>query len=149
MEELRSRAHPECVVCSSRNVSGLRLKFVPRADGSLQAEFDCPDYLQGYPDVLHGGMISSLLDGAMTNCLFALGCEGVTAELAVRFRHPVATGRRATVRAWVHQSMAPLYVLKSELIQDQQVKATATGKFLAGGNFSLSEKRPLHSIKSE
>lgn len=132
MDELRRRVHPDCVVCSPRNASGLRLEFVQCADGSLQAEFDCPVHLQGYPDMLHGGMISSLLDGAMTNCLFARGCEGVTAELAVRFRHPVTTGRRATVRAWVHETLPPLYVLKSELIQDLEVKATATGKFLGG-----------------
>lgn len=140
MDELRHRAHPDCVICSPRNASGLRLTFVQRTDGSLQAEFDCPSHLQGYPEMLHGGMISSLLDGAMTNCLFARGCEAVTAELTVRFRHPVATGRRATIRAWLHDSMSVFYVLKSELIQDQQVKATATGKFLGGAYWPLANK---------
>jgi acyl-coenzyme A thioesterase PaaI-like protein len=36
--------------------------------------------------MLHGGVISSILDGTMTNCLFAHGTVAVTAELRVRFR---------------------------------------------------------------
>jgi acyl-CoA thioesterase FadM len=66
----------------------------------------------------------------MTHCLVALGREAVTAELTVRFRHPVATGRPATVRARLERERAPFYRLRAELVQDGVVKAAATAKFL-------------------
>lgn len=66
----------------------------------------------------------------MTNCLFALGCAAVTADLNVRFRDPVATSDWAVVRAWVESSLAPLYKLAAELVQDGEIKATATARFV-------------------
>ncbi len=75
-------------------------------------------------------MISALLDGAMTNYLFAQGRAAVTAELRVRFRHHVSTDCEATVRAWVDRSCPPLYVLKAQLLQRDRVMATAEGKFV-------------------
>jgi acyl-CoA thioesterase FadM len=57
----------------------------------------------------------------------------VTAELTVRFRHPVATERSATVRARLERDRAPLYLLQAELVQDGVVKAAATAKFLEDG----------------
>lgn len=131
--ELRAQAHSNCVVCSPSNDRGLRLEFSASEDGSVQARFDCDRVFEGYASVLHGGMISSLLDGAMTNCLFARGHPGVTAELTVRFRHPVRTGKPVTVRAWIERCSPPLHVLKAEVVQDGQIKATARGKFMDQG----------------
>jgi len=91
--------------------------------------FQCDEAFEGYPGVLHGGVISSILDGAMVNCLFALGQAAVTVELTTRFRHPVATYQEATVSARVTRSSHPLYLLEAEIVQDGKVKATAKGKF--------------------
>ena len=124
------RCHPACIVCRPRAVGGLGLEFHPQADGSVEAEFPGGDTYQGYTGVLHGGMIAMLLDGAMTNCLFAQERRGVTADLAVRFRHPVASGEPARLRAWVERSVPPLYLLRAELWQAGQRRATATGKFM-------------------
>ena len=129
-KKVPSEVHPNCVVCGANHLSGLQLEFTLLEDGSVQATFDCGEAFQGYPGLLHGGVISSLLDGAMTNCLFASGQQGVTGELKVRFRHPVVINRKATVRAWVDRSMPPLHLLQAELIQDERVKAKARGKFM-------------------
>ena len=124
------QTHNNCVVCGPSNDRGLHLQFVSLADGSAQTSFDCGKAFEGYTGSLHGGVISALLDGAMTNCMFARGYTVVTAELKVRFRHPVVTGTIATVRAWIDQSVPPLFLMKAELLQSGQVKATATGKFM-------------------
>ncbi|MBU0639223.1 MAG: PaaI family thioesterase [Planctomycetes bacterium] len=128
--EIQTSTHPNCVVCGRDNHQGLQLEFRAAADGSVRATFDCRPAYEGYADVLHGGVIAALLDGAMTNCLFAHGRPGVTAELTVRFRHPVRTGRAAAVRASIERCCPPLHVLKADLTQDGQVKATACGKFM-------------------
>ena len=130
VEALRWQSHPRCVVCSQSNALGLGLKFDVTDQGFMEASFDCDSAFQGYPNVLHGGIICSLLDGAMTNCLFAHGWPAVTAELTVRFRHPIVTGGRATVRARVESSMRPLHVLVGEVLQNGRVTATAKGKFV-------------------
>jgi len=122
--------HPRCVVCSASNGHGLQLDFRLREDGTVRASFDCARAYEGYTGYLHGGVISALLDGAMTNCLFAHGYCAVTAELRVRFLAPVSTKRRALVRAWVEQSLPLLHILGAQITQDNEVKAMATGKFM-------------------
>jgi uncharacterized protein (TIGR00369 family) len=126
----RSRVHANCIVCSPSNRRGLALEFALSTDGSVEATFDCDEAFEGYAKVLHGGVVSSLLDGAMTSCMFAHGRPAVTAQLDVRFRHAIVTGRTAAVRAWVTRWAPPLYILEAEVSQDSQVKATATGKFM-------------------
>jgi len=128
--EISQKMHPNCVVCGSGNENGLQLEFGLREDGSIQTDFGCDRKFEGFPGRLHGGVISSLLDGAMTNCLFAHGHTGVTGELKVRFRSPVTTGQNSRIRAWIDTSSPPYHILKAALIQNQQVKALATGKFM-------------------
>ena len=130
LHEVRAQAHSNCVICSPSHNRGLRLEFTTSEDGSVEACFDCDRSFQGYAGFLHGGVIASLLDGAMTNCTFAHGCPAVTAELNVRFRHPVVTGKAAIVRARIDESSPPLHVLEAQIVQDGQVKATACGKFM-------------------
>ena len=64
----------------------LGLEFRVLADGSVTASFDCGESFDGYGGMLHGGVVSAIADGAMTNSLFAYGIAAVTAELNVRFR---------------------------------------------------------------
>ncbi|RPI62864.1 MAG: PaaI family thioesterase, partial [Planctomycetaceae bacterium] len=85
---------------------------------------------EGYEDVLHGGVISSLLDGAMTNCLFAHGIVAVTAELVVRFRHPVAIDVPVSVIGRIVSSSPPLHITEAKVIQDGVVMAVAKAKFM-------------------
>jgi len=126
---IRNRVHPKCVVCSSANTKGLHLHFDVADDGSVKADFQCDEAFEGYPGVLHGGVISSILDGAMGNCIFACGQAAVTIEMTTRFRHPVTTYSQATVSAKIIRISHPLYLLEAEIAQDGEIKATAKGKF--------------------
>ena len=124
-----NQVHPKCVVCGSANGNGLHLEFYTANDGSVIATFQCDETFEGYAGILHGGVISSVLDGAMGNCMFARGQATVTVEMTTRFRHPVVTGQEATVSARITRDRHPLYLLEAEIIQDGQVKATAKGKY--------------------
>ena len=130
LERTRRQAHPLCVVCGRAHECGLGLRFSLQEDGSVRARFVCSKSHEGFRDILHGGVISSLLDGAMTNCLFAHGIAAVTAELVVRFRHPIATGSPLTVVGRTSGSSPPLYVLDAEIIQDDTLMAVGKGKFM-------------------
>ena len=126
----RHNVHPRCVVCDRPGPARLGLEFQVQADGSVTACFDCRETLEGYGGMLHGGVISAIADGAMTNCLFAHGIAVVTAELNVRFRHPIALGTPLTVTARIIRRSEPLFVVEAMLTQAGQLKAKAIGKFM-------------------
>jgi len=142
LARIRAQAHANCVVCSRSSKRGLGLEFTVSEDGSVQATFSCDKAFEGYANVLHGGLISCLLDGAMTNCMFAHGYAAVTAELNIRFQHSVVIGEPVTVRARIDRSSSRLHVLKAEVVQNQQVKASAVGKFMKQPLLTRSEEEP-------
>ncbi len=127
----RTRLHPRCVVCGDGQTHGLGLTFVPSADGrGVEAAFDCRGGVEGYAGLVHGGVVSMLLDGAMAHCLFHRGIVAHTGALTVRFRHEILIGHPALVRAWPEHSRGRMHVLGAELVQDARVKAVATAKFV-------------------
>ena len=128
--DVRSRWHPHCWVCSAANERGLAVDFQKDATGAVEGNFPCDEDFTGYSGFLHGGVVSALLDGAMTNCLLARGIPGVTADLQVRFLRPVLIGKPVTVRGWLDRSRGPVHILGAELRQDGEILATAVGKFL-------------------
>jgi len=121
--------HDRCLLCGSGNPLSLKLSF--REDGEfVTAQLRSPDYLQGYHGILHGGVISALLDAAMAHCLFHKNIQAVTAELNVRFLHPVSCGSHLELRAWLKSSRPPLFNVSSQLICQGQLAAKAEAKFL-------------------
>ena len=135
----RARSHPFCLVCSQSNPMGLGLEFTSHNDGSVSASFLGHAALEGFEGFLHGGMIASLLDGAMTNCLFAHGHVAMTGELKVRYREPVVIGIEMLIRAWITRRHPPLYLLEAQLEQEGCIRATASAKFVeCNGKHSCS-----------
>jgi acyl-coenzyme A thioesterase PaaI-like protein len=142
LKTARGKAHPFCLVCSQSNPLGLGLEFAVHDDGSVSASFLGHSTLEGFEGFHHGGMIASLLDGAVTNCLFAHGHVAMTAELKVRYRKPVVIGEEMLIRAWITESFPPLYHLKAELRQKDCVKVTATAKFVERNEREDSHHHP-------
>ena len=134
LEAVSAIEHPLCLMCSPANPLGMNLAFRVQDDGSVSAVIPCRDALQSYPETLHGGVISALLDAAMTNALFSVGLVGVTAELTVRFLAPVSLGRDAVVRASIDRATSHrLYYVRSEFEQDRRIMARASAKFVVKG----------------
>jgi acyl-coenzyme A thioesterase PaaI-like protein len=126
----QTEAHPFCFVCSGSNPMGLALRYAPQPDGSVSAKFLGHSALEGYSGLLHGGVIAAMLDGAMTNCLFAHGIRGLTAELKVRYHESVAASEEVFLQAWLEDDAHELFQLRAELKQGGAVRASATGKFM-------------------
>lgn len=119
---------------------GLALRFTTAPDDSVSAVFLGNPTLEGYAGMLHGGVVAALLDGAMTNCLFARGIRALTGDLHVRYRSPVRVAEELIVRAWVESSWHELFHLAAEITQAGELKARAQGKFMQihGGSFKTS-----------
>jgi uncharacterized protein (TIGR00369 family) len=94
------------------------------------ARFQAHAGLQGYDGVLHGGVIASLLDAAMTHCLFHQGVQAVTGDLHIRFVRPVACDLAVDLRAWIVSAAPPLYRLRAELAHEGTLLAWGEAKFM-------------------
>jgi acyl-coenzyme A thioesterase PaaI-like protein len=127
----RSREHPDCIVCGRGNPYGLRLHFDVLADGSTEGQFDCDKAFEGYSGVIHGGVLSALVDGAMLHCLFARGEPALTVALSMQFRHPVVVGVPALVRAELLERSHSICTLAAEIVQNGRVSVRATGRFFS------------------
>lgn len=78
-----------CFVCGEKNAGGLRLRFdIDKEKQTLKTTFTASPVFQGYEGIIHGGMVSTLLDEAMAKLAYELGYQAVTATLEVRFRRP-------------------------------------------------------------
>lgn len=87
-----------CFACGKDNPDGLQLDFDFDGD-EVTTSIAFPKKFQGYKDVVHGGLISTVLDEAMVTLLNKLGHLAVTAELSVRFVRPITVGETIIVRA--------------------------------------------------
>lgn len=121
--------HPNCVACSPQNVRGYKLHFQRCEDGSVESCFKLGSDCEGFPGLVHGGLISLLLDSAMTHCIFANRLKALTAELVIRFSIPVQTNVTGAVKARIVRDHPRLYVLEAEVYQNGTKKANATGRF--------------------
>lgn len=126
----REHEHARCVVCGQVAEAAPRIRFAAGGDDSVEATFVPLPAYEGYPGMLHGGIIATVLDAAMTHCLFARGTPAVTGELTVRYREPVAIGKACLVHGWLERASPPLFYLRAELRQDGRVRARASAKFM-------------------
>ncbi|MHB8056087.1 MAG: PaaI family thioesterase, partial [Candidatus Aminicenantales bacterium] len=85
-----------CFVCGERNREGFRICFEYPEPGRCRAVVTPEPRFQGWKDILHGGIISTLLDEALAHAYGGLargaGEAAVTAELTVKFKKPVKIG---------------------------------------------------------
>ena len=140
MAGLQESLHTHCLLCGKNHPVGYHLSFDMAENDGVQAVFDCEALYQGYTGYLHGGVISAILDAAMTNCLFAHGKEAVTGLLNIRFIVPVQIGERAVVKAWVDRSDIPLHYMRSTLEQNGRVVSRATATFM---EINVRELKPV------
>ncbi len=87
-----------CFGCGEENPIGLKLKF-KWDNGTARAEFTPNESHQGWSGIVHGGIISSLLDEAMSNAPYFEGIPCLTAKMQVRIRRPALTGERLIITA--------------------------------------------------
>ena len=123
-------SHSECIICGDDNQNSLRLSFRSRGDGSVVGSFVCRPELQGYKGVLHGGVVASLLDAAMTHCLFHKGIEALTADLHVRYFEPVKCGSIIEVVARILFSRKSFFRLEAEIRNGSDLMARADASFM-------------------
>jgi acyl-coenzyme A thioesterase PaaI-like protein len=83
----------DCFVCGVDNPSGLHMRFYETDTVPVQvtAEYTVPAHYQGYPGVVHGGIVATMLDEVTSRTIFRGNPPRfvVTARLSIRYRKPV------------------------------------------------------------
>jgi uncharacterized protein (TIGR00369 family) len=88
-----------CFVCGLENPFGLKLVFYETGPGEVTAAYTPPEHFQGFPGVLHGGIVASMLDEAGGRAVM-IGDHSrftMTAKLEIRYRQPTPLGQPLTV----------------------------------------------------
>lgn len=85
-----------CFVCGKDNPIGLHLTF-NEVNDTYVSRFTPGPELQSYDGIMHGGIVSTLLDEIMGRYIYIQGKTAVTAKLEVRFRAPTPIGQPLTI----------------------------------------------------
>ena len=122
-----------CFVCGEANPLGLNLRF--ETDGRVvRTRFTPrPEHI-GFKGVVHGGILSTVLDEIMVwACAAQTKRFAFCAELNVRFVNPAAPGSEVFATAELTANRRDkLFEAKAELRSDSgELLASATGKYLA------------------
>ncbi len=129
---LHARTQNGCVVCGQENANGLHIRYMRERDGAITAEWRPTKNWEGFEGIVHGGIISTVLDEAMSKAVAAMNHEALTAELRVRFRHHVAAGEDLRVRGWVVEKVKRLITAEATVTAaDGSERAHAWARFLA------------------
>lgn len=126
-----ARSDNACFGCGVENPIGLHLRFSSSADG-VSAPFTPRSEHQGFENVVHGGIISTILDEAMAWATAHAGLWAVTGEMRVRFRLPLQVSEPTTVMASVTGFRGNIISTTAVLtrVSDLAEIATASGTFV-------------------
>ena len=117
-----------CFACSPENPIGLKLK--PVHDGEkVTAEFTAGKFHQGWNDVVHGGILYTLLDEVTAYAMLCHGIEfGVTAKGEIRFKQVAPINEPIQASAWVTK-------LTKRLVETKGVLTLKDNTVIADGDF--------------
>lgn len=87
-----------CFGCGQNNPIGLKLNF--KWDGKqVRAEFTPNKFHQGWAGIIHGGIITTILDEAMGYAAYYEGIKCVTSSMQTRFKRPLSIDEPTIVTA--------------------------------------------------
>ncbi|NPV71866.1 MAG: PaaI family thioesterase [Firmicutes bacterium] len=120
-----------CFVCGTDNPSGMRLTFRLEGDKYV-SEFTVAKAYQGFPGIMHGGVISTVLDEIMGRFLWVKGYVTYTAEMTVKFRRPIMCGTKIRVEGEILEVKGRRFYTAGRILsEDGAVMAEATGCFVS------------------
>ncbi|MGH2449065.1 MAG: PaaI family thioesterase [Chloroflexota bacterium] len=132
VERLATSPNNWCFACGPGNPHGLHLHMRDE-DGVVRAEFVPEAWHEGWEDVIHGGILTTLLDEAMAYVLHFRGVKGLTARMEVRFRAPARKGEPLLVEAQPVRDTSRVMDIESRITAGGSVVAEATARFMKVG----------------
>jgi uncharacterized protein (TIGR00369 family) len=117
-----------CFCCGDQNPIGLKLEFEKTPEGHMRTIWTPRKEHQGFKDIVHGGLVASVLDEVMIQLLYRSGIEAVTAEMETRFIRPLAAGRTYRFEAWLVEDRGRLVTTEAEAFDARNGERVASGR---------------------
>ena len=121
--------HRNCFACGSNNGIGLGLKFYKHEDGTIFGNFFADPKFEGYSGIIHGGIVATLLDSAMTHCLLMKDIPALTGRLSIKYSTPIRTGTVVKLEARVIKQTHKVFILEGKALVDGKRVASAEAKY--------------------
>jgi uncharacterized protein (TIGR00369 family) len=130
-------SYDSCYVCGRNHPRGLRIRFYTDEKGQALAAFRPETTQTGYDDIVHGGVVSALLDELIGwSVSLRTGLLAYTAELTVRFVKPIHATVDYLASSRTLKGHGKLWEAEGEVTDDSgEVFARGRGKY-----FLLSRK---------
>ncbi len=133
-EHLTPFAHSagnRCFGCGPANATGLRLEFLLADDGSVVSLPVVAGTFDGHPGYLHGGIIATLLDEAMSKAVRAKGSTSMTRKMEVDYLRPVPSGVPLRIEGRVVRNEPRKHWAEARILNEKgNVLAEAKGLFI-------------------
>ncbi len=121
--------YPYCFVCGDKNKIGLKVAFFYE-NGKAKAQYTPTPEFEGYKDILHGGILSALLDEVMIYSIIAQGIISVTIQMEVKFKKPAKIGEKLLLEGRVTDDKGKILLTEGKIFrQDGTIIAESKGKF--------------------
>jgi acyl-coenzyme A thioesterase PaaI-like protein len=133
-----------CFVCGLQNPFGLKITFYQTGPDEVTAEYTVDETYEGYPGVVHGGIVAAMLDEAAGRAYMGVDPPRFmyTARLDVRYRKNVPSGqplrlvgRGTRLRGRMAEAQSALYSPEGELLAEAEaLLVDIPGETLAGAD---------------
>ncbi|HYR69689.1 MAG TPA: PaaI family thioesterase [Candidatus Dormibacteraeota bacterium] len=103
-----------CFCCGPKNPIGLKLEFETTADGRMRTIWTPRREHQGFKDIVHGGLVATVLDEVMVRLLYLRGISAVTAGMETKLIEPVRWGTPYRFEGWIVQDRGRAVITEAE-----------------------------------
>jgi acyl-coenzyme A thioesterase PaaI-like protein len=128
-EQIENSFHQNCFACGANNGMGLGLKFHKHEDGTVFGNFFADPKFEGYSGIIHGGIVATLLDSAMTHCLLMKDIPALTGRLSIKYSIPIRTGTVVKLEARIVDQIHEMFILEGKALVDGKRVASAEAKY--------------------
>ncbi len=122
---LPNEGNHNCFACSSQNPYGLQMQFYAAPD-AVFSRLKIPDHLGGWNNVVHGGVVSAMLDEVMSwAAMYLLKQFVLTKSMQIDFIKPVTLGEEIKAEGRVLEVQKKRDVLMQGVLYSCQGKVCA------------------------
>ena len=116
-----------CFACGTLNPIGLRME-VSFHDNKAYSRLSLKREFQGWSDIVHGGVMATILDEIMAHAVLHYVGQAVTTSLQVTYRAPLKVGEEFEAIGYVAEQKSRAAVAKAEIRTPGSKKILARGE---------------------
>jgi acyl-coenzyme A thioesterase PaaI-like protein len=117
-----------CFCCGVNNPIGLKLEFQDTPEGRMRTHWTPRKEHQGFKDIVHGGLVATVLDEVMVRLLYLRGIPAVTAGMETKLLRPLRWGKEYRFEGWIVQERGRAVVTEAEAREVGSGERVAWGK---------------------